>query len=325
MAFIDILGNERQKKILRRALQKKRIPNSLLFCGSEGVGKESMALLLAKAMNCEKKRDDACEICSSCRAINRANFPDVMVISPDENVIKIDQMRILKKTAYLRPMVGKKRVFIVTEAEKMNEEASNSLLKILEEPPLFSHIVLVTANLDLIKPTIKSRCQILNFQPISREDIEKILIEQGYGREKAKIVSLLVRGNLKRALSLEWEEIQGKRKQAWELFVSLIRRENAAAFIRNYASPRSLVWEELEQVLEILSSYCRDLILIKERGGIRFLMNPDYLVEYRKIEGLLSLERSMDYLEKIDYALYVMPKNVNMNLLVTSLFSYMIS
>jgi len=323
MAFKDILGNERQKKILRRALQKKRIPNSLLFCGPEGVGKERMALVLAKAMNCEKKKDDACEVCSSCRAISRANFPDVMSIAPEENVIKIDQMRILKQTAYFKPMVGKKRVFIVDEAEKMNEEAANSLLKILEEPPLFSHIVLVTPNPDLIKPTIKSRCQIISFQPISREDIERILIEKGFGREKAKIVSLLVGGNLKRALSLEWEEVQSKREQAWELLMSLIRKENVTAFIRNYASPRRLAREELEQVLEILSSYCRDLILIKEKGDICYLMNPDYIEAYRKTEDLLSLDKSMDYLEKIDYALYVMPKNLNMNLLITSLFSNM--
>ncbi len=323
MAFKDILGNERQKKILRRALQRKRIPNSLLFCGPEGVGKERMALVLAKAMNCKKKKDDACEVCSSCQAISRANFPDVMIIAPEENVIKIDQMRILKQTAHFKPMVGDKRIFIINEAEKMNEEAANSLLKILEEPPLFSHIVLVTANPELIKLTIKSRCQIINFQPVSREDIEKILIEKGFEREKAKVVSLLVRGNLKRAQSLEWEEIQSKREQAWELLMSLTRKENVAGLIRNYVSPRPLAREEMEQLLEILSSYCRDLILIKEKADIRYLMNPDYIEAYRKTEDLLSLDRSMDYLEKIDYALYVMPKNLNMNLLITSLFSTM--
>ncbi|MFQ6108631.1 MAG: DNA polymerase III subunit delta', partial [Candidatus Aminicenantales bacterium] len=192
MAFKDVLGNDRQKKILRRALRKGRIPNSLLFCGLDGVGKRSTALVLAKAMNCEKSSDDACEACPSCRAISRGVFPDVMVVSPEKNVIKIDQMRILKQTAYLKPMTGKKRFFIVTEAEKMNDEASNSLLKILEEPPHFSHIILISSNPDMLKPTIKSRCQTLHFQPISKEDIEKILLEKGFGKEKAKIISLLV-------------------------------------------------------------------------------------------------------------------------------------
>ncbi len=325
MAFKDILGNERQKKILRKALQKDRIPNSMLFCGLEGVGKKSLALVLAKAMNCEKKKDDACEVCSPCKAISRDNFPDVMVISPDGNIIKIDQIRILKQTAYLKPMVGQKRVFIVAEAEKMNEEAANSLLKILEEPPLFSHIILVTHNPDVIKPTIKSRCQILSFQPVSREDIEKILLEKGFGKERAKIIALLVGGNLKKALNLEWEEIQAKRAKAWELFLSLLKKEKVATFLKNYVSSRSLRREELEEVLEIFSSFCRDLILIKEKSDIRLLMNPDYAEVFKKTENFLSLSKAMDYLEKIDYAFYAMQKNLNMNLLVTSLFSNLIS
>lgn len=324
MAFKDILGNERQKKILRKALQKDRIPNSMLFCGLEGVGKKSMALVLAKAMNCEKKKDDACEVCSPCKAISRANFPDVMVISPDGNIIKIDQMRILKQIAYLKPMVGQKRVFIVAEAEKMNEEAANSLLKILEEPPLFSFIILVTHYPDMIKPTIKSRCHILSFQPISREDIEKILLEKGFGKERAKIISLLVGGNLKKAINLEWEEIQAKRAKAWELFLSLLKKEKVATFLKNYVSSRGLMREELEEVLEIFSSFCRDLILIKEKSDIRLLMNPDYAAEFKKTENFLNLDKAMDYLEKIDYALYAMQKNLNMNLLVTSLFSNLI-
>lgn len=324
MAFADILGNERQKKILKKALQKEKIPNSMLFSGLEGVGKKSMALVLAKAVNCEKKKDDACEVCSSCKAISRAHFPDVMEIAPDRNVIKIDQMRVLKRTAYLRPMIGKKRVFIVTEAEKMNEEAANSLLKILEEPPLFSYIILVTSNPEMIKLTIKSRCQGLSFQPISREDIEKVLLEKGYEKGRAKIISLLVGGNLKKALNLEWEEIQAKRERAWELFLSFLRQENLATSLRNYASSRGLMREEMEQDLEILSSFCRDLILIKEKSDIRLLMNPDYAPEFDKAESFLSLDKSLDDLEKIDYALYALRRNLNMNLLLTSLFSNLI-
>ena len=212
----------------------------------------------------------------------------------------------------------------MTEAEKMNEEAANSLLKILEEPPLFSHIILVTSNPEMIKLTIKSRCQGLSFQPISREDIEKVLLEKGYEKGRAKIISLLVRGNLKKALNLEWEEIQAKRERAWELFLSFLRQENLATSLRNYASSRGLMREELEQDLEILSSFCRDLILIKEKSDIRLLMNPDYAQEFDKAQSFLSPDKSLDDLEKIDYALYALRRNLNMNLLLTSLFSNLI-
>ena len=321
MAFKDILGNERQKKILKRALQKERIPNSLLFCGPEGVGKRTLALVLAKAMNCETKSDDACEACSSCRAISKGNFPDVMTISPENKVIKIEQIRILKQTAYLRPMAGKKRFFIVAETDKMNDEAANSLLKILEEPPSFSHIILITSNPEMIKPTIKSRCQMLSFQPISKEDIEKILVEKGFGKERAKIVSLLVGGNLKKALNMEWEEVQSQRARAWEMLLSLYGKKKVADFLRNYSFSRGQIKEELEELLELLSSFCRDLILIQEKGDLRLLMNPDYKQRYVKASELLTHQKSLDWLGKMDYALYALQKNLNVNLLLTFLFS----
>lgn len=320
MAFKDILGNERQKKILRRALEKGRLPNSMLFCGTEGIGKRSLAVELAKALNCQRKMDDACGVCRSCKTIERASFPDVMIISPEKNVIKIDRMRILKQTAYLKPMVGKKRVFIVVEAEKMNEEAANSLLKILEEPPLFSHIVLVTSNPEIIKPTIKSRCQVLSFQPISREDIEKILAEKGVEKDRAKILSLLVRGSLKKALQVDWEEVQAQRQKAWDILLSLSEKRKIAAFLQNFSSSRGQVKEELEQILEILSSYCRDLVLLSEGGDPRLLMNPDYEEKLKKAVPYLSLEKSMECLEKMDYTLFGLQRNLNINLLLSSVF-----
>jgi DNA polymerase-3 subunit delta' len=323
MAFKDILGNSRVKKILRKALQKNKVPNSLLFCGPRGIGKRDMALVLAKAMNCERKDGDACEVCPSCKAINAGNFPDVIEISPERELIQINQIRMLRKIAYLKPMMGKKRVFVVVDADKMTEEAANSLLKVLEEPPLFSYIILVAHNPLLIMSTIKSRCQVLNFSPVSKEDIEKILVENGYEEKKARIISLLVRGNLKQALSLEWEDVQDERTKAWGLFLSLIRKGKVALFLRDYAtSQRAPVKDEWEQILEMLSSFCRDSILIKENGDRSFLMNPDYEEEIRKEGSELSLEGLMDCLKKIDYAIYGLEKNLNMNLLVSSFFSY---
>ncbi len=322
MSFQDILGNERVKKTLRKALQKKKVPNSYLFSGPEGVGKREMALVLAKAMNCQRKKDDACGICPPCKAINAGNFPDVMEIQLEGNVIKIERIRELRRIAYLKPMAGGRRMFIINEAEKMTEEAANSLLKILEEPPLFTYIILLTHNPFLIMPTIKSRCQILSFTPVSREEIKNLLIENGYKQEKASIISLYVRGNTRLALSLEWEEIQTRRKQGWELFSSLLKRENFAYFLRNYASYyRNIIREEWIEILEILSSFCRDAILLKEKGDLNLLMNPDYEGEIRNIEPSISCKWLMDCLRKIDEAIYGFQKNLNVNLLVSSFFA----
>ncbi len=324
MAFDDILGNSQTKKILRRSLQRERIPNSLLFFGPEGVGKRDVALVLAKAMNCLQKKDDACEECVSCKAINHGNFPDVMLISPEKNVLKIEQMRSMKQTAYLKPMMGRKRVFIIDQAEKMNEEAANSVLKILEEPPAFTHIILVTDNPFLVLATIKSRCQEVGFSQISKHEIEKVLVERGQDEEKAQIISLLVRGNLRQALNLDWQEVRPIREKAWQLFDSLMRRKGVSLFVRDYAyRQRESVEVEFVQVLEILTSFCRDLLLIKAGGQNSLLMNPDFENSLRDAALRLDLGQILDFLVMIDTALYALERNVNVNLLVSSTLANM--
>jgi DNA polymerase-3 subunit delta' len=289
------------------------------------------ALVVAKALNCLRKTDDSCEECPSCVAINKKMYPDVMEIplpKKDSQIDKkkkdaqIDQVRFLKSIAYLKPMVGKKRVFIIPDAEKRSEPASNAILKILEEPPSFSHIILLTKNPYLILPTIKSRCQVLSFAPVFKEDIEKALLEKGYDTEKARVISLVVNGNLKYALSLDWDDLQEKRKKAWQVFQALIKKENSSGFLKEFSSSRFTERQDLEQIFEILSSFCRDIVLFKEEGDLSHLMNPDFGQDLRETSGHLSLEQALDFLSKIDYSLYALQKNLNVNLLMSSLFSY---
>lgn len=322
MGFDDVLGNNRVKSVLRLALQRNRIPNSLLFTGPKGVGKNSLAHVLARAVNCEREKDDACEKCPTCLAIAGRRLPDVWDITPDGQVIKVEQMRSMRQAAYLRPMVGKKRVFIIDEAEKMNDESSNTVLKTLEEPPLFSLIIMVTSNAHLLLPTIKSRCQILNFSPVAKEEIKRVLVEKGYPEERAGIISLAVRGNLEEALDLEWDEVQRQRQEAWSIFRSFLGKGEVSVFLRTYAlAQRNLVRKDFEKTLEFLASFCRDLILIKEKGEPSFLFNPDFKRQIESVKEEWSLEKAWECLCRVEYAISGLSKNLNMSLLVGSFYS----
>ena len=321
MAFKDVVGNSGVKKILHRILKQKKLPNSLLFAGPSGIGKKQTALVVAKALNCLKKSSDACEECVHCRAINHGNFPDVMVISPAKDILKIDQMRFLKDTAYLKPMAGQKRVFVVIDAEKMNDQASNSLLKILEEPPPFSHIILVTPNPYMIIPTIKSRCQIFQFSPISKEEINKVLVDNGIKPERAQVLSRRVDGNLKEALSLDWEDVQSMRNEAWILFLALLKKEKASPQMKQWSASRSVDREELRKTFEVLASFCRDVLLIKEKSDPGLLLNPDLEGDLEELARTVTLDQALDFLDAIDLAIAQLGKNLNVNILVSSLFS----
>jgi DNA polymerase III gamma/tau subunit len=173
----------------------------------------------------------------------------------------------------------------------------------------------------LILPTIRSRCQTLTFSQVFKEDIERILLEKGYEAEKARTISLLVRGNLKLALDLDWEDVQEKRQKAWQFFVSLIKGEKTSQHLSEL-SARQLEKSEREQVFEILASFCRDVILKKEGGESKNMMNPDLELEIQDVARLISREQSLDFLRKIDYSLYALQKNLNVNLLVSSFFSH---
>ncbi len=321
MAFKDIIGNNSVKKILHRVLKQKKLPNSLLFTGPEGIGKKQTALVVAKALNCLKKSSDSCEECAHCRAINKGNFPDVMVISPAKEILKIDQMRLLKNTAYLKPMAGYKRAFIIMEAEKMNDEASNSLLKILEEPPSFSHIILVTPNPYRIIPTIKSRCQTFQFSPIPKEEIQKALVEKGFQPERAQILSLHADGNLKQALTLDWDEFRSQRKKTWHLFLALHKKEKTAPFLKQLSASRTGAREELENTLKALASFCRDVILIKEKADSGFLLNPDFEQDLGELAHSITLDQALDFLAEMDRGMASLRRNLNVNIFVSSLFS----
>ncbi len=320
MPFDDVVGNARVKNILKKSLLRGRLPGSLLFYGPKGVGKRETALIFAKALNCLNRDDDSCEDCSSCKAINKNIFPDVLRINAEKDIISINQIRLVKEAAYLRPMTGKKRVFIIEEAEKMNDNASNAILKVLEEPPVFSHIILTTDNLFSILPTIRSRCQTLKFSPVSRSDIQNALIEKGIEEGKAKTISLLVRGSLEQALDFDWDEAEDMRKKAFNMFSSFVKGGKAASIFKKYSRMQKRNFEEnFNPVLELVSSFCRDVIVMKLGVSDQFLINLDYKNKLSKLEKIMSLKETVDFLGVIEESLHLFQRNAHRKAIMNSM------
>ncbi|MGH9429811.1 MAG: ATP-binding protein, partial [Terriglobia bacterium] len=166
MPFDDFLGNRSILETVRNQLATGRLRHSMLFAGVAGIGKWTLAQFIAKACNCVRLQNDFCNSCPSCQRISENAHPDVTNVAPDGQFIKIDQMRSLSREVFFRPFEGKRRVFIVDEAEKFRDESANSILKTLEEPPDTSILILVTSRPNDLLPTLRSRCQMDRFAPL---------------------------------------------------------------------------------------------------------------------------------------------------------------
>jgi len=186
MSFENIVGQKRVIQILRKMLQSEHLPQALLFYGPSGVGKRTIALELAKTLNCQT-RGDACDNCLSCQKIHKGIHPDVRIILPEKDTLTIDQIRDLIRETQWKPLEAKWKVYILENAEKLNQEAANCLLKTLEEPPPKVLIILLTQNREVLLPTIVSRCWCIGFAGLSEQEIYQIL-----GQKYADYLSLPV-------------------------------------------------------------------------------------------------------------------------------------
>ncbi len=172
-----IIGHNKEKNILLNALKKDRLATTYLFCGESGTGKRTFALEFAKLLNCEypTAESDSCDRCVSCKKISSNNHPDLFVVTPESNVIKIEAIREVQEFLSLAPYEGRKKIVIVDDAHLMNQSASNAFLKTLEEPAANSLIILISNLPELLLETIRSRCFRLNFSLLNEAETIQVL------------------------------------------------------------------------------------------------------------------------------------------------------
>lgn len=193
---MNIVGHEELRKKLRNLITQEKVSHAYLFYGKAGIGKKLSAIEFAKNIMClNNKEGFACGECESCKTFQ--NNGDFYIIEPEKNTIKVDEIRNLINEIYLKPTKGKKKCFIINDADLMNESAQNALLKVLEEPPKYASIILISENKEKLLGTIKSRIIEIKFNSLSEEEIRKIL-----GEEFDKEIINYSRGSVKKALTL---------------------------------------------------------------------------------------------------------------------------
>lgn len=306
MSFKDVMGHERPIQLLQRAMAQDKVVHSYLFSGNEGIGKSLVALQFAKALNCLEgdHQVDGCDRCSSCKKIDHHLHPDVSLIEPEGQTLKVERVReILSALAY-RPYEGRRRVIILSAADRMAPHMSNTLLKTLEEPPLHTVIILLANTPRWILPTILSRCQSIRFNPLPWVLVSDWLKrERGLGEDEARLLASLSEGSPGKALEIK-EEISGIPREellrGWIGSKSLTLEEKEV-WVESLPQQR----ENLHLILEMAKTLLRDLIVLKTTAEGSKLIHSDLSEQMESIAqswDLSPLLKRMDALHRASQA-----------------------
>jgi len=310
----QVIGQDKILSLLDYSLKTDAIAHAYLLVGPRHVGKGTLAINLAQALNCDGP-ELPCGQCRSCQRILEGKHADVTPIGLDSKTeIGIDDIRGLQRLANLPPYEGKCKVFIIDDAEYLSTEAANSLLKILEEPPPRVVWLLLAAEEEKLLPTIISRCQRLELKPVPSERIQEVLVSSyNVDADKAKLLTQLCHGRLGWAVSaLANGDILEQRSQRIDKLVSLLTTglEQRFAYAQELASQFSQNRRSGAEILETWLDWWRDLMLIK--GGCQeAIINVDYEIALEEQARGLSLNEIEGFLANLGLLQEEISKNVN--------------
>lgn len=311
----SIQGHEQIKNDLRQLLAEKRLPHALLFTGIEGIGKNLTAKVLAKVLFCSGE-EKPCNICPSCRAFDAQNHPDFYYLEPEgkANNIKIEQIRQMQSQIALSPYLADKRVVIINDAETMNEAAENSLLKTLEEPTGDVVFILVTANKDLLLPTILSRCMKLYFAPLSEDEI-KIILKSKYAVEedKATVIAKLSGGSMKRAISFLDDDNFNLCQNAMDFLSKDLNAKDIWQISDDFSAMDKA---KIKQWADFLQMIIRDLLLLRAGADDNLLYNRDKKDVLDKLIVNFSLNRLFNCQNLIENLVKRLSSNADLKLMM---------
>lgn len=353
--FNPQIGHSSLQSHILNSIKNDHLPHAFLFYGNEGAGKEAFAIEVAKLLNCDKGPLHICQRCSHCIKIAGLEHPDVKFIFPipaastvkledigeairdkaqnpfrrtkfsgKNTFISIDAIRDLKREARFKLYEGKKKIFIITEADQMRPEAANALLKMLEEPPQNLMLILITSRIHRILPTIRSRCQLVHFPPLDGDLIIKTIRKYTPDPPEhlARIVKLSLE-NIKLAFEFIEEDVLRKREQAVEFLRKVVlidKSQELLNLIEEITRPRER--RNMILLLSFLLSWFRDTLYYKtDPSGADRLINSDLK---ENLEGFVNGYPAANYpriISQVEKAIRDLedPRNLNPTLIFTSL------
>lgn len=308
MEWQDFVGNSDSIGRLQKLLQEKRMPGALLLLGPQGVGKFLAAEMVAAAIFFDSPSEVA----------KAVNHPDMIIIQPDGQNIKIEQIRKMQLAAALAPDKAQHRIIIIDDADKMTVQAANSLLKTLEEPAGEAMFILVAENRSLLLDTVISRCLTVEFQPIERSELARYMAEKyNLPAEQAYTLTMLSGGSLGRAVQLTEDGALNVRLDALGFVTSIIAQRRSGQYswtectrLAENDRPRLLL------IMEALLTIWRDLLVMDSGSSAKLLYNVDKERELRDFGAEISGRVILGAIELTNQAMQMLRANGNQLLIM---------
>ena len=321
MNFSEIIGQDDIKALMKAAIKNKKISHAYIINGEEGAGKMMLAEAFAATLLCAAEGEDACGQCKSCAQAANRNNPDIIYVTHEKEAISVDDIREqINDTIVIKPYSSKHKIYIVDDAQKMNVQAMNALLKTIEEPPSYGVIILLTTNADKFLPTILSRCVQIDMKPIKDEQIISYLRKKyDVVDYQAQVCAAFSQGNLGKAISLIGSEDFNLIK---ERVLKLVKRlesydsYNIDMTIKELSDMR----EKTSDFLELLTLWYRDVLLYKSTLSDEKLIFQDEVFTIKEQALKFSYEGIEEILKTIKEATARLNSNVNYELTLEMMF-----
>jgi len=320
--FTDIIGQEQLKEHLQNAIAMNKVSHAYIINGERSSGKEFIAKVFAAALQCEKGETEPCGECHSCIQAKSGNQPDIIFVAHDKpNTIGVEDIRTqINNDIGIKPYCSHRMVYIMNEGEKMTVQAQNALLKTLEEPPEYAVILILTANVDSLLPTILSRCVVLHMKPVPDHKVKKYLMEDlAVPDYKANICVAFARGNVGKAKHLAGSEEFEKVKDEAITLVKNINDMEISEIVKAIKKISEYKFD-VNDYLDILMAWYRDVLFFKATKDVNSLVFKEEIQQIMKMSDRSTYEGIDMIVDALQSAKKRLEANVNFDLTMELLF-----
>ena len=316
--FHDILGHEQIIAHLQNAIEEDKVSHAYIFNGPEASGKMMLAEAFAMALQCEGEGKRPCLECRSCRQAADHNQPDIIYVSHEKpNTIGVDDIRTqINNDIDIKPYSSRYKVYIVDEAQKMNQQAQNALLKTIEEPPAYAIILLLTTNADIFLHTILSRCITLNLKAVKEDRIKEYLMKHYQIPDyQADICAAFSQGNVGKAIQLASSEEFGELKAS---VLQLMKRLEDIDLYEMTGAVKQIAEYKLSvnDYFDLMMIWFRDVLYLKATNDVDGLIFKDEVYDIKKQAAKRSYQGIETILEALEKAKIRLNANVNFDLVI---------